>query len=65
LQDYSAPMLDQARQRLAGHADQLRYVLCDLTDPSWPRQVGGPFAKSLSAARHKGRLAAENPRPWS
>ena len=34
LQDYSQPMLDRARQCLAGRADQLRYVLCDLVDPS-------------------------------
>ncbi|MGC2203548.1 MAG: class I SAM-dependent methyltransferase, partial [Stellaceae bacterium] len=43
LQDYSGPMLDQARQRLSDHSDRLCYVLCDLTDPSWPQQVGGPF----------------------
>ena len=49
LQDYSGPMLDRARQRLAGHADQLRYVLCDLTDLSWPQQVGGPFDLAVSA----------------
>jgi tRNA (cmo5U34)-methyltransferase len=49
LQDYSGPMLDQARQRLAGPADRLRYVRCDLTDPSWPQQVGGPFDLAVSA----------------
>jgi ubiquinone/menaquinone biosynthesis C-methylase UbiE len=49
LQDYSAPMLDQARQRLAGRSGQLRYVLCDLTDPSWPHQAGGPFDLAVSA----------------
>jgi ubiquinone/menaquinone biosynthesis C-methylase UbiE len=49
LQDYSAPMLDQARQRLTAHSGQLRYILCDLTDPSWPRQVGGPFDLAVSA----------------
>src|SRR5262249_54836797 len=49
LQDYSWPMLDQARQRLAGHSDQLSFVLCDLTDPSWPAQVGGPFDLAVSA----------------
>jgi trans-aconitate methyltransferase len=42
LQDYSKPMLDRARQRLADHFDRLRYVLCDLTDPAWPQQVGSP-----------------------
>jgi ubiquinone/menaquinone biosynthesis C-methylase UbiE len=49
LQDYSQPMLDRARQRLADHSDRLHYVLCDLTDPSWPRQVGGPFDLAVSA----------------
>src|SRR5690348_2050766 len=49
LQDYSQPMLDRARQRLAGRSDRLRYVLCDLTDPSWPQQVGGPFDLAVSA----------------
>jgi ubiquinone/menaquinone biosynthesis C-methylase UbiE len=49
LQDYSQPMLDRARQRLADHSDHLRYVLCDLSDPSWPRQVGGPFDLAVSA----------------
>ena len=49
LQDYSTPMLDQARTRLAGHQVQLRYVTCDLTDPAWPRAVGGPFDLAVSA----------------
>jgi ubiquinone/menaquinone biosynthesis C-methylase UbiE len=49
LQDYSQPMLDRARQRLANRSDQLRYVLCDLFDPSWPKQVGGPFDLAVSA----------------
>src|SRR5712692_4624937 len=41
LQDYSEPMLAEARRRLSAHADQLRVVVCDLTDPSWPGAVGG------------------------
>jgi ubiquinone/menaquinone biosynthesis C-methylase UbiE len=49
LQDYSQAMLDQARRRLAAHADRLSYLLCDLFDPSWPRQVGGPFDLAVSA----------------
>lgn len=49
LQDYSRPMLDRARQRLADQSDQLRYVLCDLVDPSWPKRVGGPFDLAVSA----------------
>jgi tRNA (cmo5U34)-methyltransferase len=49
LQDYSRPMLDRARQRLPARSDQLRYVLCDLTEPLWPQQVGGPFDLAVSA----------------
>lgn len=49
LQDYSRAMLDQARQRLADHSDQLSYVLCDLFDPSWPQHVGGSFDLAVSA----------------
>jgi len=49
LQDYSQPMLDRARQRLSAHSDRVRFVLCDLTDPSWPEQLGGPFDVSVSA----------------
>src|SRR5262245_28535004 len=43
LQDYSEPMLSEARRRLAGEADHLRYVVADLTDPAWPDRIGGPF----------------------
>jgi trans-aconitate methyltransferase len=49
LEDYSQAMLDQARRRLAAHPDRLSYVLCDLFDPSWPQQVGGPFDLAVSA----------------
>jgi tRNA (cmo5U34)-methyltransferase len=49
LQDYSRPMLERARERLAYRSDQLRFVVCDLTDPSWPQQVGGPFDLAVSA----------------
>ena len=49
LQDYSRPMLDRARERLADRSEQLRDVVCDLTDPSWPQQVGGPFDLAVSA----------------
>jgi SAM-dependent methyltransferase len=49
LQDYSRAMLDQARRRLAGDADRLSYVLCDLFDASWPQHVGGPFDLAVSA----------------
>jgi trans-aconitate methyltransferase len=49
LQDYSEPMLAEARRRLAAHAGQLRYVVGDLTDPAWPGAVGGPFDLAVSA----------------
>jgi trans-aconitate methyltransferase len=49
LQDYSEPMLAEARERLAAHAAQLRYVVCDLTDPAWAGAVGGPFDLAMSA----------------
>ena len=49
LQDYSRPMLDRARQRLADRSEQLSYAVCDLTDPSWPQQVSGTFDLAVSA----------------
>jgi ubiquinone/menaquinone biosynthesis C-methylase UbiE len=49
LQDYSEPMLAEAKKRLAARAGQLRYVTCDLTDPAWAGQVGGPFDLAMSA----------------
>ncbi len=49
LQDYSQPMLDQARQRLAPHAGRVRYVKGDLRDPSWTTGAGGAFDLAVSA----------------
>jgi len=49
LQDYSQPMLDEARRRLARHAAQVGYVQCDLRDPSWTDRIGGPFDLAVSA----------------
>src|SRR5271156_1727696 len=49
LQVYPQPLRDRARRRLADRSDQLSYVLCDLVDPSWPKQVGGPFDLAVSA----------------
>jgi trans-aconitate methyltransferase len=49
LQDYSQPMLGEARRRLAARQSQLRFVTCDLTDPDWAKQVGGPFELAVSA----------------
>ena len=49
LQDFSDVMLGHARQRFALLAGQIRYVCCDLTDPSWTERVGGPFDLAVSA----------------
>jgi ubiquinone/menaquinone biosynthesis C-methylase UbiE len=49
LQDYSQPMLAEARRRLASQAEQLRYAVCDLADAAWPEAVGGPFDLAVSA----------------
>jgi len=49
LQDYSEPMLAEAKRRLAPHAAQLRYVTADLTGAAWSKAVGGPFDLAVSA----------------
>lgn len=49
LQDYSEPMLADARRRLAAKAAQLKVAVCDLTDPAWPGKVDGPFDLAMSA----------------
>jgi 2-polyprenyl-3-methyl-5-hydroxy-6-metoxy-1,4-benzoquinol methylase len=49
LQDYSRPMLDAARGRLAPYRERVRYATGDLCDPSWTEAVGGPFDLAVSA----------------
>ncbi len=49
LADYSAPMLERARQRLAEFGDRVEYQVCDLRDPAWTTQVGGLFDAVVSA----------------
>jgi len=49
LQDYSGPMLGEARRRLAARQGQLRFVTCDLTSADWAGEVGGPFDLAVSA----------------
>ena len=61
LQDYSQPMLEVARQRLAAQSGRITYVLADLLDPGWVDRVmslgGGPFDLAVSAiAIHNLRL---------
>jgi SAM-dependent methyltransferase len=63
LQDYSQPMLDQARQRLAAHGEQIKYAVGDLRDRKWTDGVGGPFDLAVSAIaihnlRDLGQIAA-------
>jgi SAM-dependent methyltransferase len=63
LQDYSQPMLDRARQRLAAHGGRVRYAAGDLRDPAWIEPVGGPFDLIVSAIaihnlRDLGQIAA-------
>jgi ubiquinone/menaquinone biosynthesis C-methylase UbiE len=49
LQDFSRPMLDAARRRLAPHRERVGYVLADLRDPAWTEAIGGPFDLAVSA----------------
>lgn len=59
LQDYSAPMFEHARARLAANAPKIRCVLTDLTDPAWASRVGGPFDLVVSGlAIHNLRASA-------
>ena len=63
LQDYSQPMLDQARQRLAAHAERVKYAIGDLREASWTDAAGGPFDLAVSAIaihnlRDLGQIAA-------
>ena len=49
LQDYSEPMLDEARRRLSRYVGRIGFALADLRDPSWTERVGGPFDLAVSA----------------
>jgi trans-aconitate methyltransferase len=49
LQDYSQPMLAEARRRLAARSAQLRFVASDLSEPSWADEIAGPFDLAVSA----------------
>ncbi len=48
LLDYSQPMLDQAKGKLAAHAGRVDYVLADLTERGWAAKAGGPFELAVS-----------------
>lgn len=49
LQDFSSPMLDKAKARLAEFSDRTSFAMADLTDPSWPEKLGGSFDLAVSA----------------
>jgi SAM-dependent methyltransferase len=53
LQDYSAPMIERAKDHLADHAAQMRYTQSDLMDRGWAKKAamegGGPFDLVVSA----------------
>src|SRR5277367_5378617 len=42
-QDYSQPMQDRARERLAKYVGRLTFVLSDLASEPWSKKIGGPF----------------------
>ncbi len=48
LQDYSTPMLEQARQRLTAYADRMAFEQRDFTRPDWTDGLGGPFDLAIS-----------------
>ena len=48
LQDFSAPMIAEAKRYLSSHAAQMRFVQSDLTDPAWAAGLG-PFDLVVSA----------------
>ena len=47
-QDYSRPMRDQAQRRLALYEKRLSYVVSDLLDASWGKELPGPFELIVS-----------------
>ena len=49
LHDFSAPMLEHARQRLEQYEGRTSQVLADLTDPAWTQAVGEPVDGVVSA----------------
>src|SRR5262245_6010034 len=48
VQDFSVPMLDGARKRLAGYAGRVSHVQSDLRDSAWTKTAGGPFDLAVS-----------------
>jgi ubiquinone/menaquinone biosynthesis C-methylase UbiE len=48
LLDYSEPMFEHARRRLAAAGKNASYLLADLTEPDWAAKAGGPFDLAVS-----------------
>jgi tRNA (cmo5U34)-methyltransferase len=48
LHDFSGPMLDAARQRLAAYGDAVGFFQADLMDPRWAAGLDGPFDAVVS-----------------
>jgi SAM-dependent methyltransferase len=48
LQDYSEPMLAQAKARLAEFGGRVRFEACDFIVPGWTAGLGGPFDLAVS-----------------
>jgi SAM-dependent methyltransferase len=48
VQDFSAHMLEHARERLAAYSGRVDYLLSDLRDPQWATSAGGPFELAVS-----------------
>jgi tRNA (cmo5U34)-methyltransferase len=49
LHDFSIPMTDQARSRLAEFRDRVAFYQGDLRQPDWAAGVGGPFDAVVSS----------------
>ena len=49
LHDFSAPMLEHARQRLQQYENRTSYVLADLADPAWAQAIEEPTDGVVSA----------------
>ena len=48
-QDFSEPMFDHARERLASASPRISFVTSDLLEPDWCDDIGAPFDAVVSA----------------
>jgi tRNA (cmo5U34)-methyltransferase len=49
LQDFSPPMVDVAKARLAPYGDRVQYRIADLSQSGWSAALGGPFDAAVSS----------------